>query len=627
MLFMAFAQEPFMQAPNQQPAQGLDKLIKLLQGPPFNSEEGRSILIRLMADPRIKLSTEEMKSYADVQADLLDKDIKVRQIIAMAISLVLLSGNDIGKAIASRMREALGENATSLQLSFSKLDQLDTNLWHAFCSALQASNITSLYLFANNLNQLDADRWQAFYSALQASKVISLDLGANQLWQLTANQWRAFFTALQTSNVSSLSLENNNLGKLDAAQWQAFYSGLQASKITSLNLGSNALGKLNAGQWQAFCSSLQASKITSLDLSGNDLDELDADQWQTFCSALQTSKITSLRLNLNSLGKLHAARWQTLVTAMNDNFHLEIVGLPDNAPPELKVLCERNRLIRKAIKTADQLINQKPKSNEKDFLSQLDKTMSELFQGLFLIRDKKTSNAKERRSQIQEHLDELLWKKGTWLNNQLLTTQDKPINELAIKNQVRDTWMAISPQSKHYEQTHNDLFQLAYSDVLSDSNAHSAFMDALPFLLNNDRTLIKLNDHNQKVFDAYLFTAAGGIEGGLEKKYTPEERVALLQYVVLLNIKEIFQKNATIPQTQFFTTERYEGLKDSLKNLSFDANQLNEEARTKIQTLWADTCNRLKVAPLHENTPIFVAAITHLASSIKQQSDPSYGSA
>ena len=105
--------------------------------------------------------------------------------------------------------------------------------------------------------------------------------------------------------------------------------------------------------------------------------------------------------------------------------------------------------------------------------------------------------------------------------------------------------------------------------------------------------------------------------------------------MVLLDIKRICQENvsASTPKSLFFVTQRseglldslkdfqrFEGLLDSLKDLSLDPNQLNnKEARARLDTLWTETCSRLEKISLNENTTLFVAAITHLASSIKQQ--------
>ncbi len=517
-----------------------DFLDKLLQEEVYRSADARETLIKLITHPKSALSVLENECFADFQAYLLDQDLEVQKITYLAISLAILRADYIGNTIADNIREVINKGKADLSLYNADLLRLDAARWQALFTALSASKITSLNLKFNSLNQLDAARWQLLCTALSASKITSLDLGGNDLNELDATRWQALCTALSTSKITSLNLEYNFFNQLDAARWQALFAALNASKITSL------------------------------DLSDNGLDQLDA------------------------------ARWQMLVTSMEDNFHLQLKGLDDlplDSP--LMVIIKRNCFLNEVCQRAQEL--NELKSNQVEFLADIDQALQGLLNALALLQDRDTDNAQAIRSQLHTYIGNLNWKKAAWFRDQ------------GDLNPAIAAWRAIAPQSSLYENANMEVFQLVYANARDyDNRNHGAFIAALPCLLNDQGTLITLKEDNQKVFDGFLFEAAAG--RGFGKTFTPSERLAWLQYVILLKVKEMCETKAPPPNSHFFGNERFAGVKDLLKNLPVNPDNLAGEMQ-KIHNLWQEASHRLERLPVEDSTKALINAVSQLANS------------
>lgn len=538
-------------------------------------------------------------------------------------------------------------NITSLTLNFLGLEKMDKTQWKAFSNALRALKTTSLRLNSFNLWELSPDQWQVYCNALEGLSITSLNLSENGLGKREHDDWQIFCTALQTLKITSLDLSHNDLDNLTDAQWQAFCNMLQGSMITNLSLFGNNLGQMNPIRWEAFCKALQASKITTLNLGLNNLEQLNEAQWQIFGKTLKASKITSLNLKLQlfmdeplqindaswqalcdairgsnirfldlglAFNDLDSDKIQSLVALLNETYLiLEKGAISPELPAELQEVNDRNRFLQQTTETAAVLLNSKSKQNEKHYPAQIDKILADLDKNLLMLRGKDTPRSNAVLAELRNYLEDLQYKKASWCRDQAFFTIDNSDMALTLLDQARDAWMSISPESKHFEEARHQLFQLVYHNVFPDTNAHEAFKEALPYLVNENNQLIDLSKENQKVFDHYLFAAAGG-KGGLEKEFTPEQRLTLLQYILLSKIKQLCEKKeGPAENTPFFKTQRHAGLRELLNDLSLDTKDLNSDTQIKMNNLWTQTYNRLETLPLDNDTKILALAINQLA--------------
>ena len=144
-----------------------------------------------------------------------------------------------------------------------------------------------------------------------------------------------------------------------------------------------------------------------------------------------------------------------------------------------------------------------------------------------------------------------------------------------------EVWREITPQQEHYLDAHFAAFQGVYLNNRNFFDAPTAFIEALPLCLNEEDNLLVFTGDNLKVFDGFLFAAAG-IEAEADQigRVTAELRITLMQYVLMRSLmvekvmEKVVEKVPAAPVTgsvsttslAFFTEIRHARLKRLLEN-------------------------------------------------------------
>jgi hypothetical protein len=343
-------------------------------------------------------------------------------------------------------------------------------------------------------------------------------------------------------------------------RWEAFCEAIKDSNLKSLDLNFNGLGGLDTKRWQAFCQAIKDSKLHSLRLNHNGLYTLNPEQWKAFCQAIKSSKLQSLELMDNQQDKWNPERWLDLFNAIEDNFslQLEISSSSYILTQEIQSFITRNTKIKSASQLAEKALENAIPSYDTII------AFKELASAIDLLEGKETQNANTARESLIELQGKLL--------SQIF--QHEYVNSLALNEEPTQV------------------------------EKRSAFFEAMLNLLDDEKHFFKLDSDSQTLFDRILLQAAG-MYVPMGDALTDEQRVTLLQYVVLTHIERIQELKATSTSTSsstpiFFASQslpRIETLQhlkidDAWQELTKDKSSLSDKLKDIIAAI---STNALKI--------------------------------
>lgn len=473
---------------------------------------------------------------------------------------------------------------TGLAMTETSIVKFNDNQYKAFLSLISLPQLTEVYLGVNHLFEMSVERVLACFQRLRSlTKLETLDLYSTYL----TNQYVAPFCELIiASPVKKLDFGGNLFHEFDEASWKAFWIAVNSSKLNTLNLEQNELVKLSDGSWEAFCDGIEHAHLEYLDLHQNELDKLTDDRLKRLLQALSRSMIVGIKLVQEE--PFSTKQWELIIEELRDNFTLQrlkfltkydkddtsekgesnVDTLPVSALKFfIRKLLKRNKFIADCQNEAHILL-QEIESSKKELAKGQERTdekvkeiaivFKKLQNAINLLEGGDSISADRNRSHILQLMDELLLQKATLL-----------IHLKEIEKSV-DLWLEIAPVSPYYLQARINAFEETYlhnfnsqekelmasieesrieNEVLTQRQVafrRSAFLQALPCLLEEQELLHKgnqnlkyrLTDPQQKTFDNFLFAAAGGCNRYLSWGYTPNERLALLQNLILLDITD-----------------------------------------------------------------------------------------
>lgn len=531
---MHFKQELFDELLNQM-WQRLDKMW--LKGLTYQSGHGpEEISRRLLADPKSLLAEDELQDFSHVQKLLQEPDSTEACQLALNFSILYAQNlyDEYGTNLAELIKKHLNENKIELRFHAFDLTKLTRDGWIALRNVLLNFSIINLYFEGIYLHQ---EQYQEFFSFIESMPRLSiLSISSNN------NEF-----VVPLPNLLEV------IGKV---------SKLEHLELNGCNITVEHINPL--------CNLITNFPATALALKNNSLHTFDVKNWVTFWSAVNSSKLKFLNLAGNKLAKTNEdSLWKIVLETLQDNFSLQDISFSEDQSfyPQIEKQLVRNRVLFVCQKEA-QIFLHEIESSKKELLDDIDKiytvvrkinnVLDKLQQALDLLQDKNSLNADQNRNQVLKLMDKLRWQKA----NLLVSLEE---NGRAV-----DTWLDIMPQSEHYRQSRMDAFEATYMQNLFASveeylnsaktlaekeglqQKHPvfrriAFLQALPCLLEEQQLtlphdqkvkmqLISLTKDQQLIFDNILFAAARGHERDLNWLSTNDERLALLQYVVLLDI-------------------------------------------------------------------------------------------
>lgn len=411
-----------------------------------------------------------------------------------------------------------------------------------------------------------------------------------------------------------LSLQRCNLHLIDSDVWQILYIAIQSSQITTLDLSMNPLNLVNTTWqnetvWETLCSIIKLPNLISLKLNHTRLDEVLINLRSELFAALQYSHLTFLDLKANNLHLPMKSHQELSLISVADNLYLqEITGefhLSHEKQVKLNASLERNRELQSTIDIAKELLSLDRKNN---FFELVDKCQEKLSGYLQLFSDNKKPNIVKYCKWLQNMQDDLMWKKSCYFRD------DERLEE------AFQIWRQIPPQSSYYLEARFQAFQLIHSLERTSKNLLSAFISALPYCFHENGMLLTFSvDQNQKIFDAYL-QAAAGIGKSCSKIFgvlTPEERLGLLKYIVMLDMKKSMEKQNTSLMFKLIFFSAPEKPTDLLNIFKTKLPVLTKrnfrEKLEKISLLWDEVIETLNEKYLPNKTyQSLITAITKL---------------
>lgn len=514
-----------------------------------------------------------------------DKDISyfcathIREALRLRSTIVYFNNRDFRTLTMNgwiALKNALQKSPiTQLSLMNITIEDYNDDEYNAILSLISIPHLTSLYLGENCVFDAKTERVKSLIKTLAS-------LNCLQNLNLTTTCIRngdiaSLCELIALISAETLDISNGFMQTFDVASWRAFWLAVRNSKnLRRLCLGRNNLDSMNSEQWKAFCEGIAASPLTDLKLEYNDFDDLNEEELRMLLQAISTSKITSI--SFAEVDVFEREQWDLIYQMLKNNCTLQEIRVK-NQPisaviPLGEVLSENKYIYRYQIKAQTILdkmdltqISENEEDSKEDGTLEKDREPIELIKEIFLqietglksalsILDKRKSiDADQKRAHIKGLLEELQYKKARIF-------ADRNETGLAV-----DTWLDVSIDSKHFQQARTNAFEATYvrnyttseQEYLEKSGKkvgvnilkqkqvifrRMAFLQALPCLLeeqqilqhDNQKLKLKLTEDQQKIFDNFLFAAAGGNERDLNWQFKGNERVALLQYIVLSDI-------------------------------------------------------------------------------------------
>lgn len=436
-------------------------------------------------------------------------------------------------------------------------------------------------------------------SSIKNSDIMRLDIRCTTLDRFKDSSIVELCSMIQRSKLEYINFHGCNLDKLTDENFDKLFAAIGQSQIKALNLNHNRIDKFSDAKIQSLCASLRTSQLKELRLGfdnlNNIIENLSEQHFQALCNALSVSKISNLYLEGLEIEKLSEEKKKAL-SALMDNSNINLV-----MPMESKAELMLSKFSYLQQNPSQELISKYMKDLE-NFLEKFEEA---------IINDSKSD------------VEYIVRRAKRW---QLLSDKisHQYINFLKNNSKFEEAvrfLLSIRPQSNVYENARMEAMQLVHLHN-RDEGSLNAFIAALPCCLHEDSSFITLNTDDQRIFDGYLLAAAN--LKGLNLQLQPGYRLALLQYILLLEIKRSCQEAISSKgKTAFFTQNQHmAGLYDLLdKQLLSDASELEVSDKQKeIASLFSIVANR--AMPLAEDQRSLLLAIQKLAAPIEAIPNP-----
>lgn len=525
----------------------------------------------------------------------------------------------------------------------------------AFCSMLVNCNLIKLDLDDQLSQYNDIEELKDVLSAIEKSKVKWLALSRclledhdpakrQLLLQFIANNHNLRKLLFKTNLTSHMITEINSdeliaaLSKstiikfrLDfhptsANKWGSAIALANLKQLQSLSLpGCVAVQSRFDSQWLPFFGAIRESSINSVNLNNSSIVKATAG-WDLLCELVKKGKL--LKLTLGFTVSISKPKIKALADAIADNFLIQLKGSGFN-DEKFQDLKYRNQWLKRTLDRAIAMIGLLVYAgNESDFIRALDESLNNLKKAIGILSVSSSKQAKSLRLQIRNYIDELLWKKGRCLHDKAGSTPEEMNNAI-------ETLLSISEASSKYESARMEIFQLGYVNFLANKSFAAAFMKAAKYLMKSDLTIVSLCQQNQRVFDGYLWKAAGGAPGIINIILLPLIRIHLLRYVQLLTLLETAKKKLSNVQ-KYSDANEWQPLLQYLEEAlrKFDSKKLpllhDVEFEQKclvelkvIEPVWLESQKLLKNLKLRSNKLQMLETLTRMKDpmevSVKQQ--------
>lgn len=623
----------------------LDRILQ--EGSIYQNIWGRQIFQRLLDDHSCSLSGSDVADFSHIQ-ELLKNPFTTNQ-CQLAINLAILHMQEaIGKNCAKNIRESLirGEKEITLHMldkrDSDSMNNLNPGGWRALRKLLLKSPFTKLklFLFAKEVSKAVHED---FFSLLALPTFECLTVitevpskNINVLWEVLA-ACQAEFLCLGPA-----------LNFLNMLGWEVFWNN--TFKLKGLDLRNNSLNKLEEKELRALGTGVSNSHLTFLDVSGNDLEKLEDKKHKILWQAFSGSELFHLVVGYQSLTE---QQWQIIYDTLVDNFTLfnvefrqdQKIMLKRAVPARVRALLRRNKTFHDCQNTANNLIekaqqllkdlvqNEELSDHIVQVVDEITDTSSKIVSALALLSEKGSKKALQRADQLRRVLNELRWYQSRLSPGESLDVLLDITSESRYFRQARLNAFKIIFWNKYklFEQEYLSIHPVL-KEVLPKEQQQifyrQAFLCAVHCLIDEESKLIhksaqrgrtQLSDTQQKVFDTYLYRAAGG-QGTFDSgEYSDAMCVALLQYVILSDVSQ--SDHCSILFSDFKKNTIFLDKVALLKLNTIRAEDcLKSDVQLKLQNLWtvfASIVDKLVFERNYKNDDlVLVKAVSQLSLKI-----------